>query len=281
MGVGQGLGDLDADLEAPVLPGLAGGGQAGVVAGAAGAQDVGQRAALHQLHGEEGRGAGVADGVDRHDVGVAQAAGGLGLALEAGQALLVVAHVEGHHAHAAPADLALDLEVAQPAGRVTGGPSAAPRAAGRRLDQVEQLEEAREGVGVGRVVLQHAAAVDAFAGVQAVEDGVLDLLQGRVGGQLGEAGGAHGRSRRRFREGVGARIPGPTLLMALRPAGVARFLPRSSGRGVMRRRSRRSAHRGPSSRSPSSPSPRATRAFTADSLHPRRAAVSATVRPSR
>ena len=92
--------------------------------------DLGQAAALDELHGVERHAPLAADGVDRHDVGVVQAGGGLGLELEPLQLLGVQRRgqrqdLQRHpaverellglvdDAHAAPADLAEDAEIAQ------------------------------------------------------------------------------------------------------------------------------------------------------------------------
>ena len=92
-----------------------------------------QGLAVDELHGVEVDAALAADGVDRHDVGVVQLAGGVGFVAEACQSARVEHRREGQHlqgdspaerdllglvddAHAAAADLADDAEVAEHAG---------------------------------------------------------------------------------------------------------------------------------------------------------------------
>src|SRR5262249_53587668 len=94
------------------------------------AQDAVEGGPLDQLHGVEVGAVVLAGGVDGNDGGVVQSGSGLGLTAEAldgaaGQAELAGEHLEGDLAvegdlagleddtHAAPADLAADLEVAQ------------------------------------------------------------------------------------------------------------------------------------------------------------------------
>ena len=94
-------------------------------------EDLVERRPVDQLHGVEVRAVLLAGGVDRHDVGVVQLGRRLGLAAEAlhgvgGQAQPAAEDLEGHlaverdlarlvdDAHAAAADLADDLEVAEP-----------------------------------------------------------------------------------------------------------------------------------------------------------------------
>jgi hypothetical protein len=163
-------------------------GRPGVVAGLARLDHVGQRAPLDQLHREERRAGRLADAVDGHDVRVPQPCRRLGLALEAREQPAVLAHrgwqdLERHspvqadlprlvdHTHAAAAQLAQDLELAQAAG--LGGPGL-----GRRLDHRDELEETPQGVGVLGVPREDRLAVDRLAAVQAVEDLVLDVFEG-------------------------------------------------------------------------------------------------------
>ena len=133
--------------EASVAVEIAGGGPArgrrpgpGRRAAAARAITCGQAAALDELHGVEGHAPLAADRVDRHDVRVVQAGGGLGLELEPlqlpgverrGERQDLQRHPAAQRellglvddAHAAPADLAEDPEVAQEPSPRPGRPS--------------------------------------------------------------------------------------------------------------------------------------------------------------
>ena len=138
---------------------------------------VGQGLALDELHGVVIDAAFAADGIDRHDVGVMQMRGGLGLVLEAVQVLGVERRGKGQHLqshpapegklhglvdnpHTAPADLAEDAEIAQ---RQPGLPHrcrSGPRFVGlrfqlrgRRVHHIQAIEatgQRRGDVGVCR-----------------------------------------------------------------------------------------------------------------------------------
>ncbi len=96
VGVAQGLGQLDADLEHHL--------DAEALLGHQGVE----RAAVEQLHGDVGITVGHADVVDGDDVGVRERAGGLGLAQEAGGVFAVRAQLGLEHLDR---QVALDVRV--------------------------------------------------------------------------------------------------------------------------------------------------------------------------
>ena len=154
-----------------------------------------QRLAVDELHGVEVDAALAADGIDGHDVGVMEPGGGLGLLAEALQMLGVEGgrkrqHLQGHppgqrqldglvdDAHAAPANLADDAEVAQGIGRQGIGSAAGqPRHVARErtgqrrrlMHKLQTVEALVQRVGQVGITLQPAAAIRPPAGFQLAE----------------------------------------------------------------------------------------------------------------
>jgi len=171
-----------------------------------GREHLAQAHAVHELHGQVGDAAVLADGVHGHDARVREARHGLGLAGEAQARVAEAEHVGPHelerhvalqaalpravdHAHAAAAQALQDLEVAQAAGRLG--------VAARRVEVGQQTGLVQQGqapagvvgqVGLGAQQGLHGRRAPLVGGGQAARDeGVQAGLRRVAAGLLGAA----------------------------------------------------------------------------------------------
>ena len=190
---------------------------------AVGGQPVGEAAAGDQLHGEVALAVVLADLVDRHDAGVVEQRDRLGLVLEPPQ--LVVAgqhagpdHLEGDgpveadlagpvdDAHAAAAELGLDLVVAEVA---DGGPGRrATSASGSRESEVDGFAADRPG---------RPSAWRGSAAVSPARSGHRRPIRGLIGGI---AGAGQGRAEQAGRAEAAGGVVGQLATAARAGSGL-------------------------------------------------------------